>query len=423
MKLLQWRSVKESLSKIKSSIISLILGFFISSLVLLAMGGNPIETFGKMLQTSLFNNLQKTLLLVSILVVASLAHIVAFKTGLFNIGVAGQMFFSGSVSFIIGMNFFSQTWSIVILFLIAMILGALMASISGILKAFFNVHEVVSTILLNWTFFYIVKNFFKSSNILNPAGSSKTLKFIPNILYSSNAYIFLSIAIIFVILIFVFFWKTTVGFRWKVVGLQKEAALTSGINIKLNIISSMAFSGLIAGFAGAMLFLVLYREIPFNYISGTYLPIEGFNSIAIALLAFSNPFGTIPIALLFGSLQEGAISLGEEQRNISEFIIGIIVYFSAISIIFQRWRILHYLSSYSKYLFSKERKKLIFDRKEQLSKLNKNFHKENLSTNNKVKNYSEKNKLEIKKTFQAKIVKLRKSYLKKENFAKGEKQC
>lgn len=360
---MQSNSTKTSISKIKATIIAISLGFALASFTILGIGHNPGEVFKSIFKSAFVNDqvTQSTLTFVGLLTLSGIANAIAFKTGLFNIGVSGQMFFSGVLMIIFGYNFLtiSGPAGIFILMIMGMIVGGLVAGLSGFLKAKLNVHEVVSTILLNWALFFIGKwILWKFPEMIEYGSATKQLDLAKwmhtNLTFG---YLAIGIAIVAALFIALIFRFTTLGYNLRMTGLSPEGSRAAGLKIKRNIILSMMLSGFVAGILGVISFVIKDRQVSSEYITGTNLPSIGFEGIAIALLAFNNPIAIIPVSLFFGIFESGAIfglsDLGID-RAISDLIIGLIMYFAAISVLFQRFKVTKMLYIYIKRFFDNE---------------------------------------------------------------------
>lgn len=342
----QSSSTKSSTAKIKASLISILLGLVLASIVLLCMNKNPIDFFTEVFKTAFLTKdiSQTTWAVVALLLVSGLANAIAFKTGLFNIGVSGQMFFTGVIVIIFGIKFMAGTGmvGVVMLLILGMLVGGLVAALSGVLKAYFNVHEVVSTILLNWSLYFIgIWLLKRTDGVMDYQGiSTQVLDVTSSINRETYGMLSLIIAIAAALLIAILFWKTTFGFSLKTTGLSKDAAQYAGIAIRRNIILSMALSGVMAGLLGVIMFVFKEGQISNTYIIANVLPQVGFDGIAIALLAYSNPIGIIPISIFFGIIQNGSdMGVLGLDKSVSNLIIGIIIYFAAISVVFQNFKV------------------------------------------------------------------------------------
>lgn len=272
----------------------------------------------------------------------------AFRTGLFNIGATGQLTVGAYVAVYIGVKwgFLGEIhpllhWGTAMLG--AMLMGGFWGLIPGLLKAYRNVNEVVSSIMLNYIAMYSVTLWIKQ-NILNQT-YFRALDIKPTAIspYLNLQYLFpgsiitgsIVIAIIVALVIHMLLNKTTFGYELKAVGFNQNASRYAGINSKRNMALSMAISGAIAGIAGAIIFLKMGKHMkPENVLMA-----EGFTGIAISLLGFSNPFGVIAAGLFYGSLQQGGyyLQLLRFQPEIIDIIIAVIIYTSALGLALQKY--------------------------------------------------------------------------------------
>ena len=333
-------------SKIKSVIIALILGISVAFIIMtITTRENPFLVLKSMIMVALSPGMfNYTLGIISLLLVSGLANAIAFKTGLFNIGVTGQMFFTGAITVVLGLTVFKQlgVMGVVILLWLGAMIGGIAAGFIGWLKARFNVHEVVTSILLNWGLFYLARYMISElkDSITSASGATKVLP--PEFQMSAKYYgfILMAIGLVIALVISIVMWKSTFGHAMKVTGLSPDSAKYGGINVNKQIIISMALSGLIAGVLGVMFYVIQERQVGVQYLSYNNLPMIGFQGIAIALLAYSNPLGVIPIAFIFGIFQSGSFGLVQYgiDNSFSNLIIGVMMYFAAISILFMRFK-------------------------------------------------------------------------------------
>jgi simple sugar transport system permease protein len=270
----------------------------------------------------------------------------AFKTGLFNIGASGQVMLGAFVSLYIGLNFtLPNGLHYAVAVIGGMIAGGLLGAIIGLLKAYFNVNEVVASIMLNYATVYfvifsmsvsgMVDSLTSWSKVPPPSAQAPNLNF--NQIFRGSALdISIFIAVGVAIIIYIILNKTTLGFELKAVGFNSSGSKYAGISYKRNVIISMAISGALSGLAGAALFL--------NPTSGKRLSTEasilreGFDGITIALLGNSNPIGIIFSSLFIAHIRLGGLRL-QLLEGISPEVISIIVasiiYLTAISQILQ----------------------------------------------------------------------------------------
>ncbi|MDO4548074.1 MAG: ABC transporter permease [Clostridia bacterium] len=341
-------SKKRDLSGLAASLISIAAGLILGFILLLVFNPTKALTgFENMMLTGLKNTdkMAKVLYTAAPLVMTGLAVGFAFKTGLFNIGATGQYTIGAFFALTTAIQF-QLPWYMALV--MAMIGGAIWGSIPGIFKAFFNVNEVITSIMFNWIGLFAVNlslnnmpmmlaNFWGATNKdrtaalrqANPDGILPKLG-LDELMNSNYMNVGIFIAIIFAIIIWIILSKTTFGYELKACGLNRNASTYAGINDKRNIVLSMTIAGAMAGLGGGICYLsgtVQYTMVK------TLLP-AGFNGIPVALLASSNPIGTIFSALFISYIQVGGDALQPEfTKEIIDIIIAAIIYLSAFSLL------------------------------------------------------------------------------------------
>lgn len=327
------------------SILAIILGLLTGGLLMLAINSNPIEGFTYLFQGGLKNveRIGNTIATATPLILTGLSVAFAFKTGLFNIGSPGQMLFGGFCATAVGLTVDMPRPLLLMLMIIAGILGgALIATVPGILKARFNVHEVVSTIMMNWTVYwfvyYMIPKYFKGqyeteSRPLKDVALFK-LEWLSKLFDGSYINLGIILAILAIIVVGFILNKTTLGYELKAVGLNRDAAEYAGIPVNKNIILAMMISGGLAGLAGAVEFAGNT-----NIIQIGVLPNQGFDGVAVSLLGANSPIGVLFAALFFGLLYTGSgfmSAMTEIPPEIANTIMATIIYFAATSVIIER---------------------------------------------------------------------------------------
>lgn len=281
------------------------------------------------------------------IILTGLSVAFAFRTGLFNIGATGQLTMGAFVAVFIGVKwgFLGDIWPLlhwIVAVLGGLVAGALFAAIPGILKAYRNVNEVVSSIMLNYvamflTIFLIKQTMVFQSQSQDIAATAVTPVWFLDAIFTerSQANIGIFIAILAVIILHIILNKTTFGYELKAVGFNKDASKYAGINEKKSIVLSMMISGAVAGLAGAMMYLVSGK----NMSTDALLIPEGFTGIAISLLGLSSPIGVLIAGLFYGSLIQGGyyVQLLQFKPEIIDTIIAVIIYFSALSLFLQKY--------------------------------------------------------------------------------------
>ena len=270
--------------------------------------------------------LSETLIATTPYILAGLAVAVGFHCGLFNIGAEGQFYVGSICAVIVGyVVSLPPILHIPLCMIAAMIGGGLFASIPGYLKARFGTHEVINTIMLNYigvkTIDWLVRG-----PLRDPTASLDQTPFIldsaklPRLfpMLDLRVNIGILVALVMVVVIYWILFKTTIGFEIRTVGANPSVARYAGMNVAKNFMIAMAMSGALAGLAGAI------QQLGVNYtLKAIFATGYGFDSIAVALLAKSNPIGIIPAALLWGALRNGA-SLMQVRSNMSIDLINIV---------------------------------------------------------------------------------------------------
>jgi len=255
-----------------------------------------------------FYPLSETIVTATPLILTGLSVAVAFKSGLFNIGAQGQFIFGAIGASYVGFHF---QLPIGIHILAAALAGAFFAAIwggiVGLLKAKTGAHEVILTIMMNYIASYFILWILKTQAFLRPGRLDPIAPEIREnarlpLLAGANFRLNFGVFIALVAAIFVWWLlsKTTIGFKFRAVGANSQAAKTAGISVPFVITSTMMICGALAGLGGAV--QVLGSEYALNVdIAGSF----GFDAITVALLGRAQPLGTVFAALLFGALHAG----------------------------------------------------------------------------------------------------------------------
>lgn len=335
------------------SIIATLLGLLAGALLMFATGHNAFEGFSYLIQggTKNIERIGNTIGTATPLILTGLSIAFAFRTGLFNIGSPGQMLFGGLCSTVVAHTIdVPRPLLLIAITLAALVGGALWGAIPGILKAFFNVHEVVSCIMMNWISFwivyYVIQDYFPNGNTATeslPLQDALTLRssFLSDLFEGSYINLGIVIALIAVIIISFILNKTTFGYELKAVGFNKDASNYAGISVNKSVILSMMIAGGLAGLAGLTQYLGVATNMQINV-----MPTQGFDGIAVSLLGSNTPVGALLAALFFGLLYAGRGFMSvmiDIPPEIANTIIATIIYFAATSVIVER--ALNHLSS------------------------------------------------------------------------------
>ncbi len=331
-----------------SSILAIIVGLLLGLLIMLV--SNPdqaLDGFRMILKGGLedgMSGIGQVLFLATPILMTGLSVGFAFKTGLFNIGASGQFIFGAYAAVYIGVKWTSLPGNIhwIVALAAAMVFGALWGLLPGILKAYFNVHEVISSIMMNYIGMSLVNMLVKKTvydqltNRSFPVAATANIpkwgleKIFPY--YSTNGGIL--IALLFVLLVYVVLNKTTFGYELKACGYNPFASKYAGINAKRNVVLSMVIAGALAGVGGGLVYLAGAGK--FISVVDALAP-EGFNGIPVALLGLSNPIGILFSALFIANITVGGFNLQQYEfvPEVINIITAAIIYFSAFALLFK----------------------------------------------------------------------------------------
>ena len=325
-----------------ASLVCVILGLLIGYIVLLFINpdgaGEAITDVMKNFLTyskpeTQVKYLGNTLVKTAPLLMCSLSILFAYKVGLFNIGAAGQYCIGVALRLYAAL---AWGWSWLPCMLLAMLGGALLGAISGLLKSYCNVNEVISGIMLNWIVLYLTNMLLTQVKedtspytfVLSHKNASAIL---PSLglgsLFNGNQYVGLALplSIVIAILVWVVLEKTRIGYELRATGNNKNAAKYCGMAEKRNIIMTLAISGMLAGLGAAMLYLTGYEQWQ---CSTSSVPGMGFNGIAAAFLGGLNPIGAILASFFIQHITAGGAYVDKSMycAQISDLISSIIIY-------------------------------------------------------------------------------------------------
>lgn len=347
------RRISRGNNKLVFTIISILLGLIVGAIVLLASGYNPLEAYKALYEGVVKSPRHMGWAIVNStpIILTGLGVCFAFKTGLFNMGAEGQFIMGSVIGFLLGYKVaLPVVIHPIVTIIVAMIVGALFGAIAGFVKAKFGIHEVISTIMLNWIAFYysnylahkyIRPNSMATYDVLDSAKitlftkqAAKNMGPFFSKFFKAPIHWGTILAIIAVIVVWYILNKTVLGYELKAVGLNREASQYGGINSGKKIVQSMAISGAICALAGVTQILGYNYAISVSSAMDNY----GFDGLAVSLLASNNPIGVIFSGLFFGSLKYAGANLQRTLGVPSELIniiIGTIILFTAVPLVFR----------------------------------------------------------------------------------------
>ena len=335
-----WKN--NGIQSLLASLACVVLGMLLGYIVLLFINpdgaGEAVATIIKNFltysrpetQAKYFGN---TLVKTAPLLMCALAILFAYKVGLFNIGVAGQYCAGIAVRLDAAL---AWHWGWLPCMLLAMLGGAVLGTISGLLKSYCNVNEVISGIMLNWITLYLTNMLLTKvkedtspyTYVLQHNNPSAVL---PSLglgrFFNNNQYVGLAIplAVLIAIVVWVVLEKTRFGYELRATGNNKNAAKYCGMAEKRNIILTLAISGMLAAMGASMLYLTGYEQWQ---CSTSSVPGMGFNGIAAAFLGGLNPIGTILASFFIQHITAGGAYVDKSMycAQISDLISAIIIY-------------------------------------------------------------------------------------------------
>lgn len=326
----------------------------IGAVMLVLLDANPVEAYSALWEGAFgsTNALADTLVKATPLLLVGLGICIAFRGGVINIGGEGQLVAGAVSATYVGLAIpDAPGWVIIpVALLTGFLAGAIWGGIPGVLKARFNVNEILSTIMMNAIAVQLM-NFLLRGPMIDPVQLEAASR-IPQTARLSPAYdlprlvptrlhLGAALAVVAAILVYIFLWRTTTGYRIRAVGLNPLASRYAGINVSRNIVLALLLSGAFAGLAGAVqVYGVNHRMFTDGSATG-FTGGAGFNGIVAALFGQLHPIGTIPASFLFGALLVGANKLQRAVQVPSALITalnGLVVVFVVSSEIWRRRR-------------------------------------------------------------------------------------
>ena len=345
---------------ITSTFIAILFGFLVAAVVLAVAGYNPWQSFG-----ALFNGIfakpkyiSNVIIKATPIILTGLSVAFAFKTGMFNIGAEGQ-YIAGTIAAVcVGAKLnLAAPIQIPLVVLSGVLAGAIFGGFIGYLKAKFGIHEVITSIMLNWIALYL-SNFVVNTPAYHQPNSTSSYAvnassftmLLPNWKVSKqgmaalkpNQWLYemmlktdvnfgILVAVIMAVVVWILLYRSAKGYELRAVGFNRDAAEFAGINVSRNITQAMVIAGALAGLAGA---LAITGTSPHKISNMAAFENNGFNGLSVALIAGSSPIGCIFAGLLFGGLLYGGQSVQQDVGAPTEIInimIGTIVFFVALT--------------------------------------------------------------------------------------------
>jgi ABC-type uncharacterized transport system permease subunit len=354
-------------------LLALLLALVVASLLLLALNVSPLTAYSALWAgaAGTENAVAETLVKAIPIMFVAIGICIAFRGGVINIGGEGQMIAGALAGVTVTLAVGDTAGWLVIPLSVAggFLAGAIYGGIAGFLKAYFDVNEILSTIMLNQIAVQMM-NFLLNGPLLDPAEAGtnqipKTARiaadaqlprlsltvpeFMAEMFGMQSVELFartrlhygLILAIITAIVIYILLWRTSLGYRIRAVGQNDRAARYAGIPVKRYTVLAMFLSGGMAGLAGIVQVLGLQYRLQTDGSPGGFTANAGFNGIVAALFGGLNPLGALPASVFFGGLLVGAQRMQREvgvSASLITAINGIIIIFVVSSQIFVLYR-------------------------------------------------------------------------------------
>lgn len=308
----------------------------IGAIMLVFLGANPLQAYRSLIEGAVGspNAVADTIVKATPLLLVALGICIAFRGGMINIGGEGQLVVGAVTSTLIGLSFpDAPGWLIIpAAALVGFAGGAFWGSIAGILKARFNVNEILSTIMLNQIAVQGM-NFLLRGPMIDPV-QLKAASRIPQTarlaqvfdlprLVPTRLHLGALIAVAVAFLVYIFLWRTVVGYRIRATGLNPDASRYAGIPVKRFLVLSMLLSGGLIGLAGAIQVYGVHHRMFTDGSATGFTGSAGFNGIVVALFGQLHPLGAIPASFLFGALLVGANKLQRAMQVPAAFLTGL----------------------------------------------------------------------------------------------------
>lgn len=333
-------------------VLAALVAFIVGAVMLLILGVNPIQAYSALI-TGAFgstNSLADTVVKATPLLFVGAGICIAFRGGVINIGGEGQFIVGGLAATWAALSFPNWPgWAIIpFALLLGFLAGAFYGWIAGALKAYFNVNEILTTIMMNQIAVYAM-NYLLRGPLMDPQ-QVKNGSFIPQTarfsistdlprLVPTRLHLGVLLAVVVAVLVWLLLWRTTLGFRIRAVGLSPKAARRAGIRVERYAVLALLLSGALAGLGGAVQVLGVQHRMVTDGSAAGFTGAAGFNGIVAALFGQLHPLGAIPASVIFGALIVGANAMQRAVQVPSALITalnGLVVVFVVGSEIYRR---------------------------------------------------------------------------------------
>ena len=325
----------DAVMEIVYQIIAILFAFIAGAAILYVTGYSPVEAYMAMARGAFGDifGIGQTLMQATPIIFTSIAFLVSYKAGLFNIGAEGQFLMGAIASAVVGIYLEGLPWIIhaPLVLIAGMVVGGLWGLIPALLKTRFEAHEVITTMMLSYVAqfltSYLVNYPFKApgwvSQTVRLPASAELTRILPPTQLSAGIYI----AVALVAVIWFLLKRTILGYELRAIGLNPTAAENAGIRINRGVIISLVISGAIAGLGGAVEIMGVHKR----FIDG-FSPGYGWDGLAVALVGGLNPVGSMLASILFGALRSGGMIMARSTGvplDINILLQGLVILFVA----------------------------------------------------------------------------------------------
>lgn len=324
---------------IKTIVMAIVISFLVGGAIVFCSGYDPLEVYYKLVKGALGSkfSIASTLRWITPLLFTATASAIAFRGGMFNMGVEGQLYIGALAGTIVGVSFkgVPHLVHVSMCFAAAIIAGMLYALIPALMRVYLNASEVVTTLMLNYMIInlnnFIIQDFFLATDSMVSTIATNEIEEsakLSSIMPPNSVNTGLIIGLLMLVLFYILFNKSRLGYEFHVSGINPNFAKYGGIQVDKVRISVMLISGAIAGLGGAVEIMGVQERL-----MASFSPNFGFDGMLAALLGNSTPLGTTLSAVFFGTLKAGALSIErttDVSRALADVIKGIIICFVSV---------------------------------------------------------------------------------------------
>ena len=293
----------------------------IGSLLIFSQGNNPLTAFGAIWDGAFGSqrNFAGTIRWATPSIITGISAVIAFKSGIWNVGIEGQMYFGAFAAALVGYEMqLPPVLHVAVCLLVAGVSGMLFALVPAVLKLLLNVNELISTLMLNYvaslfteylTFRYMGFDASELADAIATPDMHATAR-LSQIIPKTNATTALFIAIAIALMVYVFYKYTVKGYELKMVGQNLKFSKYGGVNYKSTFMMIFLLSGFVAGVCGGTEMCGNFGK--FRTAFATNL---GWDGVMVASIAKNNPLVVMVVSFIWGALKNGALHLERVTAN------------------------------------------------------------------------------------------------------------